>query len=890
MEEIKKNTDAEETEETILQEEDIRDIEKRIKALEDKIDSMKKEDGSVEENETENTETDAEADLSDNETETEVTVEESAEEETTPVDVSDEESLSEEESELVITKEMMDALNGVEEVQEEPEKAVVEIEEDEDLQEEGAAEEDEVADVEEENEEAEETEEISNTVEEEAETDEEEAVEEIEEEAVEDDEETPEETSETEESAEESIEEETINDVPEEETVEETPVEEEIENEQLPEEIRTSIPDDDDLRSQIEDKLRDVEEQSNLLLEYLAAKMADSRDHAAMVYDNARHDMQNDVEDMRIRNGLPSESTYQEKTELGDEGSEVPVEETIDKLTVDSTESEEPKAELPEETQTEETVTQEGEGDTVTTEETTPAEEETGEATEENETVAEAEAEENKEETPSEESSSVEEAAEETATEAEKENETGSEEKTEEAVTREETETVTTGGEEQESTETPATSETEAGQQEEPTPSEDDGQKETPASSEEEKKEEETIEPEEPEKEPVKKSSDRLYKGIAIAAVLLALAVCAHFMLPDFQKNRKYQNAIQQMERGEYEEAYAILNDLVGYKDADRYHTYCEALEYYKQGELDQAISAFTSVSDLGQARQYISYITAEKMIQDSVAAEDYEKAAELYEQADSFADSKTMAEYCQGITAFLNGNSNAKDLLKKIAGNSAIKEVYSNNAADLVRYIDTGDDFNNDDPSSYDTLRELASNGTLVSRIPGTYIDYVRGLDYLENEQYFSAYSCFSNCQGMKDSDELAESCFQSRPISGILYRNASSGSVDITIYDTDDDKDMYVKIYDENDELIETLYIRDGESATAYFQGGTFRMAVAYGESDWWFGIEESFGNTGIYQRLLLTGSEEYYEFPSGSSYSLRFDVDDGNVNRRSSNYGDF
>ena len=171
-----------------------------------------------------------------------------------------------------------------------------------------------------------------------------------------------------------------------------------------------------------------------------------------------------------------------------------------------------------------------------------------------------------------------------------------------------------------------------------------------------------------------------------------------------------------------------------------------------------------------------------------------------------------------------------------------------------------------------------------------GGYTEYVKGLDYLEKELFFSAYTCFKNSYGLKDAEELAETCFQPRPVSGILYRNASSGSVEVTVYDTDDGKDMYLKIYDESNELIETLYIRDGESATAYFQGGAFRMAVAYGENGWWFGPEESFGTTGIYQRLLLSGGDEYFEFPSGSSYSLRFDVDDGNVNRRSSDYGDF
>ena len=99
-----------------------------------------------------------------------------------------------------------------------------------------------------------------------------------------------------------------------------------------------------------------------------------------------------------------------------------------------------------------------------------------------------------------------------------------------------------------------------------------------------------------------------------------------------------------------------------------------------------------------------------------------------------------------------------------------------------------------------------------------------------------------------------------------------------------------MFVKIYDSNDVLVESLYIRDGASATAYFQGGKFRMAIAYAESEYWYGPNEAFGSMGTYQRLLLNGNDEYYNFPGGNSYTLKFNVSNGNVDLKSSNYGDF
>ena len=65
---------------------------------------------------------------------------------------------------------------------------------------------------------------------------------------------------------------------------------------------------------------------------------------------------------------------------------------------------------------------------------------------------------------------------------------------------------------------------------------------------------------------------------------------------------------------------------------------------------------------------------------------------------------------------------------------------------------------------------------------------------------------------------------------------------------------------------------------------------MAIATGESYYWFGPKEAFGSMGTYQRLLLNGSNEYYDFPGGNSFTLKFNVSNGNVDHKASNYGDF
>ncbi len=958
--EDKDNINGTEMNDNSVQEEDVLDIERRIRALEEKIGSMKSEDAFDEKDLAGNEENAAiEADLSDDaETAETNEAEENGTDETESVE---EESLTEEENSLIISKETMDALNETAETHEQDIESV---------QEEAPADEETKETVTEESEAVEEIKNEEKVIEEEpvaetAETVTEESEEIIEEEKKPEENEEPvteteeaeetvseDETTETEEtenkqapveieetSVEEAATKEDTEEITEEEAPEETPAEETETQEETEErslEDETTVAENvDDLKNQIEEKLRDVEEQSNLLLEYLAEKMADSRDQAASVYDNVKRDLQNDVEETRIKNGLTSEEAEQTDVETGEEEAAASTEESTESVTETPEETTEEDVAETEETPTEAEAPVVESADTVETEQETeieavpeeeaeqkettepveetvtePVEEKKEEASEE--TVAETETQKETENAPTEEKQETTEQKPAEGETTEPETETKPEEKTEETV-KEETsietkpETEKTPVEEtkpeapvtpEEKTETEPVKEEKPEQPEQP---EEKKKEETPVTP--EKKEPEQKEEKKPEqkkqnkKKPAKKKkksgrlTNKQYRNIATLAVLMALAVSAYFMFPMLQRDGRYQNAIQQMERGEFAEAYESLNGLSGYKDADRYITYCDALKYYSNGELDQAIEAFASVGDLGEAQQYISYITAEKTISSSTDADDFSKAADLFKQAGNLLDSKAMVDYCQGIIAFLNNKSNATELLKKIVNKKEIKDVYYNDASDLLHYIDAGVAFDNDDLSSYDTLRELASKeGSFVSRMKGGYTEYVKGLDCLEKEQFFSAYTCFKNSYGLKDAEELAETCFQPRPVSGILYRNASSGSVEVTVYDTEDDKDMYLKIYDENNELIETLYIRDGEYATAYFQGGAFRMAVAYGENGWWFGPEESFGSTGIYQRLLLSGNDEYFEFPSGSSYSLRFDVDDGNVNRRSSDYGDF
>ena len=388
-----------------------------------------------------------------------------------------------------------------------------------------------------------------------------------------------------------------------------------------------------------------------------------------------------------------------------------------------------------------------------------------------------------------------------------------------------------------------------------------------------------------------KKSSFAGKKLIILGAAAVALIAILAFVIPSLGKNSTYNGAISSMKNGDYDEAIEVFRSLEGYKDADDYIVYCDALKQYRDGDIEKAISRFGSVSGLEDADNYVKYLTGIQILHGGAYYEDYYKeAADAFTEAGDFLDSAGMAEYCQGIISFMNDESSAVEKLQKVVDGNAVEDEYLDTAESAVRFLNAKKKFDNDDFSALDEFKNLLDEGNdLIASKAGDYAYYIEGLEYYEQELFYSAYNCFSKCRGLKDASELADSCYKDRPSTGILWSNTSS-SVSVTIYDTSDGEDAFVKLYDYDDNLIEYLYIRDGSSATARFQSGNIRMAIAWGSGDEWFGVKEAFGAWGTYQRLLLDGYNEYYNFPAGAAFTLEFNASNGNVGSHSSNYGDF
>ncbi|MBR2727879.1 MAG: zinc-ribbon domain-containing protein [Solobacterium sp.] len=419
---------------------------------------------------------------------------------------------------------------------------------------------------------------------------------------------------------------------------------------------------------------------------------------------------------------------------------------------------------------------------------------------------------------------------------------------------------------------------------EEPAPAEEAPVEEAPA-AEPEKKAEEPAKPAAPEK---KKSS----KVPVIVAAAAAVGAGALFGIPAYQKNNTYKEALTAMNEGNYAAAIETLESLEDYKDAPKYIEFCKGLQYLDNEDYDEALETISAVGELEGAEQYISYIEGMQYLEEGYSVENYTAAAEKFELAGEVRDSADMNIYTRAVAAFLaDNNAEADTLFRELIERGTIDEWRMGRAQDAVLFFGALERFEAGDYDSLNVFKEVEKNGdTLFGKRASYYANYIDGLNHLNKGLFYSAYACFQKCGHILDSDDLAASCIQERPATGIVERNTQAGTVSVTITDTKDDDDMFIKIYDSNNALVETLYIRDGASATAYFGGGSYRMAIAWGDGSKWFGKEETFGSYGSYQRLLLTGSSEYFTFPAGNSYTLTFNSSNGNVGSKSSNYGDF
>ena len=162
---------------------------------------------------------------------------------------------------------------------------------------------------------------------------------------------------------------------------------------------------------------------------------------------------------------------------------------------------------------------------------------------------------------------------------------------------------------------------------------------------------------------------------------------------------------------------------------------------------------------------------------------------------------------------------------------------------------------------------------------------------DTMEEGEYTYNLACSQELKGLNysamltfqestwgDALERAEACVKECPKNGQLWRNhAISGSgVELTVKrNGSDDTAMMVKIYNDRDELVATLFVGGTGKATTYLPSGTFVIKDGVGKN--WYGTEEAFGLLAYYEIMTFSGGEQSVKLQSGHAYTITINVQD-------------
>ena len=144
----------------------------------------------------------------------------------------------------------------------------------------------------------------------------------------------------------------------------------------------------------------------------------------------------------------------------------------------------------------------------------------------------------------------------------------------------------------------------------------------------------------------------------------------------------------------------------------------------------------------------------------------------------------------------------------------------------------------------------------------------YKEAEELYDNGEYYKAKQLFESVSEYEDAYDRAEACVQPLPETGdYLVSGGSSSS--LTIEAPSGDNAVYIKVYDTDGNTVCKTFIRSGESATVWIDGGTYTMKVAYGTE--WYGEIDVFGDYGTYSQLM-NGDTELFELNNGYTYTLQ------------------
>ena len=289
--------------------------------------------------------------------------------------------------------------------------------------------------------------------------------------------------------------------------------------------------------------------------------------------------------------------------------------------------------------------------------------------------------------------------------------------------------------------------------------------------------------------------------AVAAVVVVVGIGVAAFFAI----QAQTYDKAAADYAAGNYAQAAEGFKNVGGYQDA--------AAMYEKSSRWVEAQAAEQNATDSGDAELWRAAAAAYEAIGDDGAVD--------------------KVEWCNGNADYLT----AMGMLEKTpTDRAAVTEALA-----LLKKCPA--------------IADAEAQASYCENV----LKYYEAEDLLAAGHFYDAYKAYGKvskaaAEKLGDVDKKRNSCIQPLPGTGVVQRNTNAADDCELKIVNEGMPNAYYKLY-MGDNLVLTVFIAAGDTATFMLPSGTYSMNKAYGDT--WFGTEDLFGDEGHYFKCDFGGS---------------------------------
>ncbi len=369
---------------------------------------------------------------------------------------------------------------------------------------------------------------------------------------------------------------------------------------------------------------------------------------------------------------------------------------------------------------------------------------------------------------------------------------------------------------------------------------------------------------------------------LAIVLSSIALLIIAGLVTGYFIIDRKYNEAIDDLNRERPKVALKSFEEIKWFKESDEYIvkcntliTYNEAIDEYEDGDYEEALPIFEDLGGYKDSedyvqlcQNYIGYAQANSLFEDKA----FEEAKDIYGRLGEFEDSENMTVLCQNNIDYLQAMAFFEDEDYEAANELFEKIPQFEDSSDMIFYCDCMIRYNKaleeiENGSFSDATQALIK---IKDDVLGTSLDFSEvltmdelnyniGKGYFGDELFYSAYNAFNAAGGYGDAAAMSDNCIQTvKTEETYINPSYAKDTVEMTYYGSEDSgSNIYVEVY-QDDTLVSTCFIKYDEKLIVKYPTGKYTFKIY--EGDEWFGTKEKFGTSIVTDSLTETFKSNY------------------------------